>query len=502
MGKMKNPDLSGRAKEAIMAQVHAAVAAGDEEAFVEAFKEYTELLQEAVMAEARGLVQAADNQVLAGRGVRALTSEEAEYYQRVIAAMDSPNPKQALSGFKSVLPETILDAIFEDLTEEHPLLSLIDFKSASALIKYLYSTMDGRHLAFWGALCDDIVKQLNAEFKLLSLEQTKLSAFVPVCKAMLALGPAWLDRYVRTILYEAIANGLEDGIINGRGIAEAGANAETHPAIWEPIGMIRDTTGAVTAGAGLPAKTPEPIPDFEPGTYFPLVKRLVTSPNGLTRRVSEVVMIVNPTDYLSIVAPATCYRRPDGSFITDVFPFPTRVVQSAYMPTGKAILGLPKRYLMVMGTGKSGEIEYSDHYRFLEDERVYLIRFYGTGRPLDNTSFIYLDISGAKPVAPAVRVVSRPDTGLEALTFDGTAISGFTSNVHYYEVSTTKDAAKVVATAASSNATVAAKLDGVAANLANNLSFATNGKYVLVITVTNGEYEDRYVLVVTRTGAE
>ena len=79
--------------------------------------------------------------------------------------------------------------------------------------------MNGRFLAWWGPLCGDIKKELASQFQFLNLEQTKLSAFVPVCKAMLDLGPAWLDRYVRTILAEAIANGVEDGIINGRGVA-------------------------------------------------------------------------------------------------------------------------------------------------------------------------------------------------------------------------------------------------------------------------------------------
>ncbi|MCP6497846.1 phage major capsid protein, partial [Klebsiella pneumoniae] len=80
------------------------------------------------------------------------------------------------------------------------LLSRIRFENSSALVKWLYSTMEGRFLAWWGPLCGEIKKQLAAQFNYLTLEQTKLSAFVPVCKAMLDLGPAWLDRYVRTIL--------------------------------------------------------------------------------------------------------------------------------------------------------------------------------------------------------------------------------------------------------------------------------------------------------------
>lgn len=198
---MKNMDEMVKQKAEIVAKINQAVKDGNEEAFSEAFLEYTEILQDAVMAEARGMVQAADNQVLAGRGIRALTSEETKYYQKIIEAMKSSNPKQALSGFDNVLPETIINAVFEDITEEHPLLSLINFQNTAALIKYLYSTSDGQNLAWWGALCSTITATVNAEFKLLNLEQTKLSAYVPVCKAMLDLGPAWLDRYVLSLIH-------------------------------------------------------------------------------------------------------------------------------------------------------------------------------------------------------------------------------------------------------------------------------------------------------------
>lgn len=491
---MRNIDALNLKKSEIVAKLNQAMKDGDEEAFAQAFTEYTDILQEAVLAEARGLVQAADNQVLAGRGVRALTSEETKYYQKIISAMKSSNPKQELAGFDAVLPETIINAVFEDITEEHPLLSVINFQNTAALIKYLYSTMDGRHLAWWGALCSDIVKQLNAEFKLLNLEQTKLSAFVPVCKAMLDLGPAWLDRYVRTILAEAIANGLEDGIINGRGIAE---NAQPDP-IYEPIGMIRDLS-QFDPGAGYAEKVPVPIADFLPETYLPLISNLAVGPNGLNRRLTEVLLVVNPVDYLSKILPATIYRKPDGSYVLDIFPFPTRVVQSAYIEEGRAILGLAKRYLMAMGTGKGGRVEYSDEYRFLEDERVYLIKFYGTGRPLDNNSFSLLDISNVKPIVPAVRVVSWPDATLADLKVANGNIDispAFDSNIHYYAAETENVADLVTAVATDPNAVITATLNGEPTDLSTNQAWE-EGQNVIIITVTNGNVVEMYVLVVT-----
>src|SRR5690554_1397825 len=119
---MKNLDLLQQKKAEIANKMNQAMKDNDEKAFAEAFEEYTDILQEAVLAEARGLIQVSDNHILAGRGVRVLTSEERKYYERVIDAMKSNNPKQALSGFDDVLPKTVINAIFEDITENHPLL--------------------------------------------------------------------------------------------------------------------------------------------------------------------------------------------------------------------------------------------------------------------------------------------------------------------------------------------------------------------------------------------
>ena len=68
---------------------------------------------------------------------------------------------------------------------------------------------------------------------------------------MLDLGPEWLDNYIRTILYEALANGLEDGIVNGTGKDE-------------PIGMTKQVGDNVTVTAGVyPDKAVVKITKFD-----------------------------------------------------------------------------------------------------------------------------------------------------------------------------------------------------------------------------------------------
>lgn len=504
---MKNLDKLAQQKADIVARIQQAVTDGNTETFQAAFTEYTDMLQETVLAEAKGLIQAADNQVLAGRGVRALTSEETNYYQKVIEAMKSNNPQQALSGFDEVLPKTVIDAIFEDIAEAHPLLDAIKFESTGALVEYLYSTLGGRHLATWGKLCSSITEQLSAGFAKLSLSQTKLSAFLPICKAMLDLGPAWLDRYVRTILYEAIANGLEDGIINGRGIANDGA-------ISEPIGMIKNLED-YNITTGYADKVPIPVADFGPATYGGLVAELAVNRNGLQRVVTEVLLVVNPVDYLTKIVPATTVKKPDGTYANNIFPFPTKVVQSAYMEQGKAALGIGNRYLMAMGAGTNGgKIEYSDEYKFLDDERYYLIKLYGTGRPLDNTSFLLLDISGLKPFYPVVRVADYVEAGLKSLEvvdkLENKLALGFDPAIHYYEAdvddneaANDNNAITIKATAAEAEGIITATLNGSAVTTpdfdAGETLTLSAGPNIVILTVTTANLVEQYVLVVNHT---
>jgi hypothetical protein len=185
--------------------------------------------------------------------------------------------------------------------------------------------------------------------------------------------------------------------------------AEPNDRIYEPIGMDRDLT-EYDPVTGFAPKAPIPVTEFTPKTYGELVSQLAVSNNNLYRPITQLLMIVNPVDYLQKVMPATVYQRPDGSWARDILPLPTDIVQSAWVDQGKAILGLGRRYIMAIGAGTNGgRIEYSDDYKFLEDERTYLIKLYGTGRPMDNNSFIVLDIQNLEPTIPKVIVANADE---------------------------------------------------------------------------------------------
>lgn len=483
---MKNLDMLQLKKAEIANKLNQAMKEGNEEAFQQAFTEYTDMLQEAVMAEARGLVQASDNAILTGRGARALTSQETKYYERVIEAWKSPNPKQALTLIDETLPKTVIEAVFEDIVESHPLLNAINFQDTGILVEILVSTQDGRHMATWGKLCDDIVTQLTAGTDVIDLTQKKLSAFIPVCKAMLEIGPTWIDRYVRTILAEAIANGLEGAIIDGDGLDE-------------PTGMRRNPAGALDPVTGYPLLVPVPLTEITPATYGGLIAALAIGPNGLTRTVTEVLFIVNPVDYFTKLMPATTFLV-NGTWVNNVFPFPTRVIQSVHCPQDEAIIGLGKRYFFGLGTGKGGKVEYSDHYKFLEDDRYYLTKLYGNGKPLDAVSFKRIDISDLKPYFPIIRATPFVDARLASLTVAAGVVAispAFGPDIHYYTANTENATDAVAAIAIDTdNAVITATLNGQAANLSGALTWV-EGQNVVAITVTNGDTVEVYVLVVT-----
>ena len=72
-------------------------------------------------------------------------------------------------------------------------------------------------------------------------------------------------------------------------------------------------------------------------------------------------------------------------------------------------MGLAKKYFMGIGAGRSGRIEYSDEYQFLEDNRVYITKLFGMGKPKDNNAFQYLDITDLKPMPMKVEVTNTDE---------------------------------------------------------------------------------------------
>ena len=86
----------------------------DSDAYIEAFNDLSDNIEKNVLDQARELTNVNDVQILSSRGVRALTSEETKYYEKLSQAMRSANPKQAINDLDVVMPETVIDSVFDD----------------------------------------------------------------------------------------------------------------------------------------------------------------------------------------------------------------------------------------------------------------------------------------------------------------------------------------------------------------------------------------------------
>ena len=377
-----------------------------------AFEQFAQAIAATVQADfesANG-----DRNILAQRGFRQLTAEENKYYQALIEAGKSKNPVQTYAGLLSdkVMPTTIIEDVYKDLLAEHPLLAKINFQSVQYLTRWILNDHSVQTAA-WGAVNSQIAQQITSAFRTVEITQCKLSAYAVIEKDMLDLGPAFLDNYIRTFLKEALAVALEDAIVTGNGLNM-------------PIGLDRDIHQgvSVSSSTGYPQKTAVALTSFMPKEYGEILAGLCetevyytadatgvitpastaansdgspksgyTKHGGAMRSFDEVTLICNMKDYLSKVMPATTVLNAAGSFTNNIFPFPTDVVRSNRVPTGKAILCLPEEYFFGIGSSKEGTLEYSDDYHFLEDQRVFKIKMHGYGKAWDNTVAILLDIS-------------------------------------------------------------------------------------------------------------
>ena len=366
-----------------------ALKGNDEAAVQAAMIQFSEGIAQIVLNEANEKYDALETSILAARGKRVLTPAENNYYTKVIEAMKAKNPKQALTDIEVALPETVWETVMEDIQANFPLLSAIEFRNTTAVTKWIYNKQ-GAQLAAWGALGSAFTKQLEGAFGALDVTLCKLSAYFPVPKDFLNLGPVWLDRYVRAVLTEANALALEKAIVDGDGNGQ-------------PIGMTRSVADDVAVTGGVyPRKEAVAMTSFDSEAYHNVVATLATTANGRTRAVNRVALICNPVDYLKVVRPSTTMLTTAGNYTENVFPFPTVVYQTSAIDAGSAVIGLPEKYLMCMGTSPNGVIEYDDSVQFIEDARVYASRTYGNGRPMDDNAFVLLDISGLKPTYPTV----------------------------------------------------------------------------------------------------
>ncbi len=377
--------------EAIAATMAAAMHSGDEAQVTEAWGLFHQSIAQQVLADFEEVKQSNDDAILVNRGFRKLTTQEVEFYQHLTEALKAPNPKQAFADIigsdieADIMPETIIEDVYKNLQEEHPLLAKVSFTYVKYATKWILNDHTAQK-AIWGTITDEITKEITSGFKVVNVNQCKLSAFAFVEKGMLDLGPVFLDAYIRAVLAEAMLCGLEFGIVSGTGVDE-------------PIGLIRDIHEGVEMSTtdGYPKKKAVKVTKFDPATYGSLLAPLAKTENGHARKFEAVQLLCNMSDYLTKIMPASTALTADGRYVTGLFPFPTEPIITNELADGEALIGLLPEYDLLVGGEKNGVVEFSDEFKFTQDVRYFKTKQYATGRAFDNTSFVLLDISALEP---------------------------------------------------------------------------------------------------------
>ncbi|MBU7228488.1 phage major capsid protein [Staphylococcus pseudintermedius] len=325
-------------------------------------------LREEITAEINNRV--VDNGILAKRSQEPLTSEERKFFNEINYDVGYKDEK--------ILPETVVERVFEDLQKEHPLLSKINFQNAGIKTRVIKADPTGQ--AVWGNVFDGIKGQLNAAFREENFTQFKLTCFVVLPDDLSIFGPSWIERFVRTQIQEAISVALESAIIAGGGAAKT-----------QPVGLMKDIdseSGAVTDKASSATLT---FADADT-TILELknvMKNLSVDEKGKELKIDgKVALIVNPRDSWDVQSRYT-YLTANGGFVT-VLPYNLTVITSEFVPEGKLVAFVTDRYDAVRGGGL--RIKKFDQTLALEDAVLFTAKTFAYGQPADNKASAVYDL--------------------------------------------------------------------------------------------------------------
>ncbi|EAC3374818.1 phage major capsid protein [Listeria monocytogenes] len=307
--------------------------------------------------------QEADQYISASRTDKNITNEEIKFFNDINKEV----------GYKeeTLLPQTVVDEIFEDLTTEHPFLASIGMRTTGLRTKFLKSETSG--LAVWGKIFGEIKGQLDATFSEEESIQNKLTAFVVVPKDLENFGPVWVKRFVVTQIEEAFAVALESAFIIGDGKDK-------------PIGLTRKVGKGTNVVDGVyPEKVASGTLTFASSKVTvneltDVYKYHSVKENGKPLNVAgEVTLLVNPTDAWDVKKQYTSLNA-NGVYVT-ALPYNLNIIESLFVPEKKAISYVAKRYDALIGGALN--ISTFDQTLAFEDLNLYAAKQFAYGKAKD-----------------------------------------------------------------------------------------------------------------------
>ncbi|HAB0730250.1 TPA: phage major capsid protein [Listeria monocytogenes] len=330
------------------------------EAYVEMVDAMAADIMDQAKKEAR---QEADQYISASRTDKNITNEEIKFFNDINREV----------GYKeeTLLPQTVVDEIFEDLTTEHPFLASIGMRTTGLRTKFLKSETSG--VAVWGKIFGEIKGQLDATFSDEESIQNKLTAFVVVPKDLENFGPVWVKRFVVTQIEEAFAVALESAFIIGDGKDK-------------PVGLTRKVGKGTNVVDGVyPEKVASGTLTFASSKVTvneltDVYKYHSVKENGKPLNVAgEVTLLVNPTDAWDVKKQYTSLNA-NGVYVT-ALPYNLNIIESLFVPEKKAISYVAKRYDALIGGALN--ISTFDQTLAFEDLNLYAAKQFAYGKAKD-----------------------------------------------------------------------------------------------------------------------
>lgn len=355
-------------KAAVEKYTNAVKEGADEAAQSKAFDKMMNTLGTEMMENMSASTSDKINELMASRPTNGFSENETKFFNAI---------SSGVTGADVTLPLEIMNQVFTELEQAHPLLNIIKFQSSGLKMKAIIAdSLASGGVAKWGEIFGDIKGQLSQTFKEVDFSQSKLTAFLAIPKDALENGYDWLKTFIVLQMSEAMALALETALVVGDGDNQ-------------PIGLMKDLEkGTVSNGkTTYPDKTVDgDLSDLKPDTaatkLAPLMQKLAKNAKGVSVNISgQVKLLVNPDDYYGTLA-KFMYLTQNGQWVA-VLPFGVEIVQSIAVPAGKAVIFAANRYWAYMGGTKMGEF---DQTLAIEDLQLYTVKSFYYGKAYDNNT--------------------------------------------------------------------------------------------------------------------
>ncbi|MDE3295904.1 phage major capsid protein [Lacticaseibacillus rhamnosus] len=364
---------------------------GDADAQADAFGEMMNALSTDSMDFIKKQVDAKTEDFLKAKADdKSLTQQEIKFFNDI----KTDTQTKGKDSVDVLVPKSIVDRIFDGMTQAHPLLQNINLTNNGMRLKFLKSNQIGT--AVWGDFMGEIQGQLDAKFGKEEDMQNKLTAFVVLPNDLLDYGASYLKTYIITQLKEAFAVEAEKAYLLGDGAHKpVGLNRDLSKGTADENGVV---TYAEKASAGTLTFANSKTAAKEIAN---VIKKLSVDANGKPVVANgNTIFVMAPGDHLLVEA-QFAIQNLNGQFVTS-YPFGITIIESVYQPEGKVTVFVKGRYDAFQGGSMS--IKQFDQTLAMQDAMLWTAKqfFYGKARDNNATAVYTLDLAdpGTTPTQP------------------------------------------------------------------------------------------------------